>query len=442
MINDKYSIVILIEHKAREFAVACIIKMLLETRYNYSVYIKSTRDRSNINSIRPQIVLTPFFRTLNSIVFPFIYTWSDAKIINLNYEQIFRPHQLTFRKPTSEFVKNEVIHLTWSENYKQFLIDNGVNDQNIFVNGNLQYQLYKPPYNNLFLDKNYLSKKYDINKNKPWVFFPENYGAIFGGDKSVFKPVEQDKDISLEVQLFVKKSYEQTMKWIHHIISNSDINLIIRPRPMTPTTDFVKYYKKINKELHPNLHFIKEGNARDWILSSDLIISNYSTTLIESALSEKPTYMLQPFPLPKYMISEWFKLLPKIQSLKNFEQLIQNQNYNSNKDHKLKKWANKNISPEYDVIEKLVDFIHQESNTHKPIERDIDKYYKNENIIIPKPIGLNYHLRNFIVQILRKSKLDRYIKRKHSIHSDNQKFNYINDKDIYDEIKKWESLIN
>ena len=142
------------------------------------------------------------------------------------------------------------------------------------------------------------------------------------------------------------------------------------------------------------------------------------------------------------MISDWFKFLPKIKSLNDFEQLIQNKNFNNNKDLKLKKWANKNISPEHDVIEKLVDFIHQESTTHKPIERDIDKYYKNENIIIPKPIGLNYHLRNFIVQILRKSQLDRYIKRKHSIHPDNQKFNYINDKDIYDELEKWKSLIN
>ena len=135
-------------------------------------------------------------------------------------------------------------------------------------------------------------------------------------------------------------------------------------------------------------------------------------------------------------------ILPKIKSLNDFEQLIQNQNFNNNKDHKLKKWANKNISPEYDVIEKLVDFIHQKTTTHKPIKRDINRYYTNENIIIPKPIGFNYHLKNFIVQILRRSKLDRFIKRKHTIHPDNQKFNYINDKDIYDEVEKWKSLIN
>ena len=145
-------IVILIEHISRELSIACILKIILEKKFRCSVYILSVRDTSNLNKIKPKLLLTPHFRTLNSILFPFVYKWNESKIINLCYEQVFRSHQLKFREPKGDFTKNKVTHICWGDEFKNFLTTNGVKNNNIIVNGNLQNQLYKKPYNQIYFN--------------------------------------------------------------------------------------------------------------------------------------------------------------------------------------------------------------------------------------------------------------------------------------------------
>ena len=70
-----------------------------------------------------------------------------------------------------------------------------------------------------------------------------------------------------------------------------------------------------------NIHFVKEDKARDWILSSDYIVSNYSTTLIEASLANKKTYMLEPYEFPEYMVNEWYKYIPKINNYKDLNSI-------------------------------------------------------------------------------------------------------------------------
>ena len=68
--------------------------------------------------------------------------------------------------------------------------------------------------NEVFDSKEILSRKYNISSEKNWLLFPENYGALFGGDKSVTNPVSSDLDLSVKVKDFVQKSFQETMKWI------------------------------------------------------------------------------------------------------------------------------------------------------------------------------------------------------------------------------------
>ena len=56
-------IVILIEHISREFSIACVLKMFLEQKYGFTVHIQSIWDTSNLNKVKPKLLLTPFFRT-------------------------------------------------------------------------------------------------------------------------------------------------------------------------------------------------------------------------------------------------------------------------------------------------------------------------------------------------------------------------------------------
>jgi len=431
-------IVILVEHISRELSIACILKIILEKKFKRSVHIQSVSDTSNLNKIKPKLLLTPFFRSLNSDVFPFVYKWSDAKIINLCYEQVFRSHQLKFREPKGDFTKDKVTHICWGEKFKDFLISNGVKNNNIKVNGNLQYQLYKKPYNEIYFNKEYLSKKYNLSKNKKWILFPENYGAIFGGDKAVSNPVDADKIMSEKVKIFVEKSFNKTMKWIDEYSNLNDVEIIIRPRPMTPKSNLLKAYTNINGIISENVHFIKEEKAKDWILSSDVIISNYSTTLIESSLADKETYMLEPFEFPEFMTSDWYEFIPKLKSFDDFNSIPIN-NVSNTKD--LKKWTADNISPNLDVIDGLSYYLFDELQTFTPQYNEISKYYINDMVEIPKPEGLVYHTKKIIKNILKKSNTLKFYKKKYHLHHEISEFDEITDNKINDEINRWDQLV-
>ena len=432
-------IVILIEHISREFSIACVLKMFLEQKYGFTVHIQSIWDTSNLNKIKPKLLLTPFFRTLNSIISPFVYKWNESKIINLCYEQVFRSHQLKFREPKGDFVKEKVVHICWGDQFKDFLYKNGVREENLFVNGNLQYQLYKEPYNSVYDSKEILAQKYNISSEKKWLLFPENYGALFGGDKSVTNPVSSDLDLSVKVKDFVQKSFLETMKWIDQFSKFKDFEIIIRPRPMTPKEKLVEAYKSINGRISDNIHFIKEDKARDWILSTDYIVSNYSTTLIEASLADKKTFMLEPYEFPEYMVNEWYKHIPKINTYQDLNSIDRE---HSLKPNTLKSWAISNISPDFDVIEKIVSYLASELNNYKPISNSVDDYYLKDNVEIPKPMGIKYHAKKFASKILQSTHLARIYKKDYHLHYEIAELDKITDVKISNEISRWETLLD
>ena len=432
-------IVILIEHISREFSIACILKMLLEQKYGFTVHIQSIWDTSNLNKIKPKLLLTPFFRSLNSIISPFVYKWNESKIINLCYEQVFRSHQLKFREPKGDFVKEKVIHICWGDKFKEFLYENNVRDENLFVNGNLQYQLYKEPYNIVYDSKDILAKKYNISSERNWLLFPENYGALFGGDKSVTNPVSSDLDLSVKVKDFVQKSFRETMQWIDKFSKSKDFEVIIRPRPMTPKEKLIEAYKEINGSISSNIHFIKEDKARDWILSSDYIVSNYSTTLIEASLANKKTFMLEPYEFPAYMVNEWYKYIPK---LNNYKDLNSIDKENSLQPNTLKSWAISNISPDFDVIEKIVSYLALELNNYNPISNNVDNYYVKDNVEIPKPVGVKYHTKKIASKILQLTHFNKIYKKDYHLHHEIAELDKISDAKISKEISRWEILLD
>jgi CDP-glycerol glycerophosphotransferase (TagB/SpsB family) len=70
------------------------------------------------------------------------------------------------------------------------------------------------------------------------------------------------------------------------------------------------------------MHIIKEGTVREWVLASDIVMSSYSTTLIEAAVANKPIYMIEPIHFPDYVQADWYDWVPQIESLQRFLDVI------------------------------------------------------------------------------------------------------------------------
>ena len=59
---------------------------------------------------------------------------------------------------------------------------------------------------------------------------------------------------------------------------------------------------------------IQRDTVRDWILASDVVVSSYSTSLIEAGVAERPFAMVEPESLPDSLRAEWHAMAPRVRS--------------------------------------------------------------------------------------------------------------------------------
>jgi SAM-dependent methyltransferase len=99
-------------------------------------------------------------------------------------------------------------------------------------------------------------------------------------------------------------------------------------------------------------------------MASDLVMSSYSTSLIEAAVDGKPIYMIEPSPFPDSLYCSWYNYVSRIATANDFEKACLNSTPGA-ADGKLKSWAEKNLLAYGDPVERLAGFIHQLVEQHK-----------------------------------------------------------------------------
>jgi len=277
--------------------------------------------------------------------------------LNLAYEQIFQNINENLKAPKDEFSKKWVIHHAWGRNYFEYLTKFGVCPENIVINGNLSYALYKYPYRKYFLSRNELAEKFNLNASKKWLFIPENYGAAFYTEKILEEKINKGIDSTdvIKYRDFATKSLKEVIKWCARILKSDDIEIIFRPRPSTSSNRMEDFFTEVLPEIPKGLHIIKDHTVREWILASDIIMSSYSTTLIEAAIAEKPIAMLTPHPFPDYLNASWYYMVPKIESYEEFLSKISSPTPESYKS--LKYWAESELMSKGDPIKGLVNLM-------------------------------------------------------------------------------------
>jgi hypothetical protein len=103
------------------------------------------------------------------------------------------------------------------------------------------------------------------------------------------------------------------------------------------------------------LHFIKEESVREWILASDVVISSFSTTLIEAALAGKSAFMVEPFTLIKSFYNEWYDHVARIKNFAEFEEACLDKSNGANSE--LRNWARCEMLAKGDPIAGLAEML-------------------------------------------------------------------------------------
>jgi hypothetical protein len=217
--------------------------------------------------------------------------------------------------------------------------------------------LYKYPYKKYFISRQELATNYQLDVSKKWLFFPENYYAAFYSESIINEKVAMGMDLNDAIQYrnFATQSLQEAIKWCAKTLTTHDIEIIFRPRPATSLEKMKDFIADVIKEIPEGFKIIKDRTVREWILASDIVISSYSTTLIEAAIAEKPIAMLCPLAFPDYLNAEWYDMVPKIGNFSEFSEFITSPTPDSYRV--LNSWAERELMSQEDPIMTIVNLM-------------------------------------------------------------------------------------
>ena len=352
-----------IEHISRELDVACAVGALLERSFGKKIEILpyTINQYKNTHTFNPKLVILPYCYSIkDSGLLNYLSNWPDTLYINIAWEQIFYKANLEYKAPRDIFSKKYVIHHSWSKARSKFLHERGVPKNHIFTNGHPAYKLYERPYKNFFVTRSELAKEFNLDHKKKWIFFPENYSWFFYSNHNLEEIIKngQNRSVVYSMRDYCSRAFNEVISWINEVSEkNKDtIEIILRPRPAFSITYFKEVLGKLFPRLSRNIHIVKDYSVREWILSSDLVLSSFSTSLIEGAIARKPIYMLEPIPIPPPLVADWYKYVKKVRTKDDlyrvFKEKTQKLVY-----QKLHDWAKKEFFVKNDPIDGLVEYL-------------------------------------------------------------------------------------
>lgn len=353
----KIDILWLVEHVAREFDVACIVKAIASHKYGLNVEVRNLYQhiKNYLVEFDPAVVVHPYVYFVDGALATedLFRRWPDAIHVNAAWEQIHYKAHYKIKAPADDVAQNKVIHFAWGQFYKDYLVSFGVPSDHVIVNGHPAYRLYHEPYRSFFGTRQSIADKYGLDSNKNWIFIPENYRWAFAQNKlDFFVSLGGNKEELNGLVQFSIPSLRELLKACFNTSLRDDTEIIFRPRPAVSTARIVDFYKKEVGDDLGNIHFIKDGSVREWILASDHVVSSYSTSLLEASIAGKQAWMFEPITIPDGLHCQWYDSAPRIKYAEEFHSILA-----SNADGKgknLVEWVQKNLLPNDDPIEKIV----------------------------------------------------------------------------------------
>jgi surface carbohydrate biosynthesis protein len=354
-------IVYFYEHASRELDVACAVAAILEREHGLSIKIVHwpVGFPTIEDQVRTRLVVLPFCYTEDYFTL-LLAKWRKAKYFNVSWEQLFYAGNLKAKTPRGRFATAYVVHHAWSESYAGFLRKQGIKEQDIFVNGQPAYTLYDEPYRYYFKSRTDLAREYGLDPTLRWILFPENYNWSFYTQEKLDQYIKEGQSPE-EIQAmrdFCERSLTDTILWCNELAKKGNVEIVIRPRPAVTIEAFQEAIDRVLSRVPERLHIIQEDSVREWILASDVVVSSYSTSLIEAAIAGKAIYMLEPYPIPAPLRADWHDLLPHLKTGQEFTEACASKAIPES-GHRLNQWARESMMAHGDSIRHLAEYLVQ-----------------------------------------------------------------------------------
>jgi hypothetical protein len=312
--------VIFYEHVDREYEISQILKTILSKISNKKgIVLSIIFQRHLLLRFRPKLIIYPSLSWVEINKICYIYR-GGVDIVSLNYEQMLSDFNERSKTPQGEFLKNKVLHFAWTEKYRKYLYKNGVSIDNIEVVNKYVYQLMREKLSSGDKKNNQLKSKY----NKI-VFVPLTDLQAFKNNERIKK--EFAKGVLFEDALkrrdFVFESIKIILTWIYSYAKNYPCTcFIIRPHPSVGLENYKLLRVQMGFPDLKNIIYNYEGSAIDFFETSNVLVTNYSSLILDANFCGLKGIILEPLSFPEYLKYEWFDDFDRITNYDDFEKKL------------------------------------------------------------------------------------------------------------------------
>lgn len=244
--------------------------------------------------------------------------------VDLHWEQLlYKPGKLT-KRPKGDTLSAKFYHVAWDVHFEEYLLQNGVQKQQIIVTGNPSLALLHQMAKNRERYRRKLALDFSLNPEHSWLFFPMNYAWAFLSPEDIEyrRRLGYPEQILMEFPEYTRKCFQKFVEFIQDLAQNTSHQIIIRPHPSVTQEQYLERFYEITgaTQLPSNVLITHELSAREWVVASDIVGSSWSTVAYDAFRIGKPAFLFTPYPWPDWLEVEWYKKLVGVKDFRDFQE--------------------------------------------------------------------------------------------------------------------------
>lgn len=293
----KVDFVIFYEGFNREYQNIYLLKKELESR-GFSVRLSHFAFKDCYKTVKkysPTAVICPWLR-YNENVFRFMLFKKPVKILaNLQWEQVYNNLSVREGLTNSSGESLKYIHLCWSENSKNRLINDGVQAENLPIVGAVQLDFCRPEFMDDMLSRKKIFEEFNIDVDKKLILYISSFAFASYSKEEEDRFIEMFGEVFRERFSVERSNKKKTLEWLRAAcLENPDKVFVYRPHPSEHITEELAC---LAAEI-PNFRVISKYNIKQWVYISDVIDLWVSTSVAEIYFMGKKCNILRPEYLP------------------------------------------------------------------------------------------------------------------------------------------------
>lgn len=328
-------IVFLVEHPGREAYIAEKLSRKIAKMFDDDVVILPINfigfELFFLENVR--MVVSPSYNKVINLIHKEI----DAPILLLNYEQMLSDINRKIKVISLNYKKGDK-YIAWSEEYKNYLIDQGFPETSIILTDRPQNEIasgmfYVPQELEVML-RNSVS---NYIESRPVVFIPLTCIQAFKSEAELRRLAQSNPLVTLNDLISRKVHVRETLiKYYQYLAEQKDdVLYIIRPHPSITIDMHMKFINDLGIELPENVLLTGQFSPYQWISRANLLVTNYSSLALDASHLGCQAILVNASNMPQFMLYDWFERFPTLtefSGILNFVDIRTNNNRAANKN--------------------------------------------------------------------------------------------------------------